>query len=85
MSRAVAAIVVVVLTAWLGSVLAGCFHGPPCTCPPARAIDPGTMVITRSSRPELVGGEVEVQPARVLIRYVVDDKPQEIVFSARPR
>jgi hypothetical protein len=83
-SRAVASVVVLILTAWLGSVLAGCFHGPACNCPPARAIDPGFMTIKRSTRPELIGGEVEIQPSRVLIRYVVDAKPREIVFAAQP-
>jgi hypothetical protein len=83
--RTLVALPVFALSVWLGSTLAGCFRGmPPCECPPARSIEPGTMVIKRSSRPELIGGTVDVQPSRVVIRYTADDKPREIVFSAKP-
>ena len=86
LARTLFAAALFAVATWLGSTLAGCFRGmPPCDCPPAGKIDPATMIIKRSSRPELVGGIVDVQPSRVIIRYTVDDKPREIVFAAQPQ
>jgi hypothetical protein len=81
--RALATLAVLALTIWLGSLLGACSIFRPCSCPPARSIVPGKWTITRSpERPELVGGVVEAQPGKVVLRYDVDGTSREVVFAA---
>ena len=83
MIRALSTFAVVALAIWLGSLLGACGAFRPCSCPPARSITPGTWTITRSpERPELLGGVVEAEPGKVVLRYTVDGAPREVVFAA---
>jgi len=86
MMRALTATVVVVVAAWLGSILAACAarECPPCG-PPKFRISGGTFTIARArmlddSIPALVGGEVVASPERLVIRYRSDGEVHEAVF-----
>lgn len=74
-------VAVVAVAVWLG---ASCRLGTPCSCPPAQPVEGGLLTITRSTLPGLVGGEVDARPDKVVIRYMVDNTPHEVVFSAAP-
>jgi hypothetical protein len=80
--RSLSAVACVAVAAWLGSVLGGCLSAAAeceSRCRSMPGIAPATLRITSSSRPELVGGEVEIQslPRRVIVRYA----DQQLVFS----
>ena len=78
--RVLATIVVVVIAAWFGSVLASCGGYECAPCRGGRPISGGKFTITKSSLPALVGGEVDADVKRFVIRYRVDGAVREIVF-----
>jgi len=67
--RGFSSFAIVAVAACFGALIAACLPGYHCRCGKPAEIPPATLRITDSDhRPELVGADVDVKPAKVQIR-----------------